>query len=104
MISDAGWPPARWGEVRVTSFTLRLHPNKKKHTPLLFSEAATNRRSGAREKRLLFVDARKAYFNAYVDRPTYVDRPQEGGMPGHCGRLQRCMYGTKKAATLWEET
>ena len=71
---------------------------------LLFSEAATNRRSGAREKMVLFVDARKAYFNAYVDRPTYVELPQEVGMPGHCGRLQRCMYGTRKAATCLEET
>ena len=24
--------------------------------------------------------------------------------PGHCGRLLRCMYGTKSAATRWEDT
>ena len=53
---------------------------------------------------MLFVDARKAYFDARVDRPTYVELPQEVGRPGHCGRLQRCMYGTKRAATLWEDT
>ena len=71
---------------------------------LLFSEAATNRRYGRQEKKLLFVDIRKAYFNAYVDRPTYVDLPFEMQRPGHCGRLIRCMYGTKSAATRWEDT
>ena len=24
--------------------------------------------------------------------------------PGYCGRLLRCMYGTKSAATRWEDT
>ena len=36
----------------------------------LFSEAATNRRFGKQEKKLLFIDVRKAYFNAEVDRPS----------------------------------
>ena len=31
---------------------------------LLFSEAATNRMLGKHEKKLLFIDVRKAYFNA----------------------------------------
>jgi hypothetical protein len=35
---------------------------------VLFSEAATNRRFGKYEKKLLFVYVRKAYFNAVVDR------------------------------------
>ena len=42
---------------------------------LLFSEAATNRKFGKHEKKLLFVDVRKAYFNAKVDRPTFVELP-----------------------------
>ena len=71
---------------------------------LLFSEAATNRRVGRQERKLLFIDVRKAYFNAHVDRPTYVELPSEMQRPGHCGRLLRCMYGTKSAATRWEDT
>ena len=71
---------------------------------LLFSEAATCRRTGKNEKKLLFVDARKAYFNAKVDRPTYVELPAEVSRPGCCGRLNRCMYGTRRAATRWEDT
>ena len=71
---------------------------------LRFSEAATCRRTGKFEKKLLFVDARKAYFNAKVDRPTYVELPAEVNQPGCCGRLNRCMYGTRRAATRWEDT
>ena len=71
---------------------------------LFFSEAATNLRAGRHEKKLLFIDVRKAYFNAHVDRPMYVELPPEMQRPGHCGRLRRCMYGTKSAATRWEYT
>ena len=71
---------------------------------LLFSEAATNRRFGKHEKKLLFIDVRKAYFNAKVDRPTLIELPPEMQWAGHCGRLIRCMYGTKSAAMRWEDT
>ena len=54
---------------------------------LLFSEAATCRRTGRGERTLLFVDARKSYFNAKVGRPTYVELPAEVGRPGDFGRL-----------------
>ena len=65
---------------------------------LFFSEAATHRRFGKQEKKLLFFDVRKAYFNAKVDRPRFVELPPEMQWAGHCGRLLRCMYGTKSAA------
>ena len=68
---------------------------------LLFSEAATNRMFGKHERKLLFIDVRKAYFNAKVDRPTFVELPPEMQWAGHCGRLIRCMYGTKSAAMRW---
>ena len=42
---------------------------------LLFSEAAKNRRFGRHEKKLLLIDVRKAYFNAEVDRLTFVELP-----------------------------
>ena len=71
---------------------------------LLFSEAATNRRFAKYEKKLLFVNVRKAYFNAKVDRPTFVELPPEMHWTGYCGRLIRCMYGTKSAAMRWEDT
>ncbi len=71
---------------------------------LLFSEAATNRRFGEYEKKLLFVDVRKAYFNAKVDEsdPVYVDLPPELAQPGMCAMLQRQMYGTRRAADGWQ--
>lgn len=62
---------------------------------LLFSEAATNRRVGKYEKKLLIIVVRKAYFNAHVDRPTYAELPSEMQRPGHCGRFRIGMYGTK---------
>jgi hypothetical protein len=70
---------------------------------LLISEAATIRR-GAGRRKLLFVDARRAYFNADATRLTYVDLPPEDAEPGMCGRLNKCMYGTRDAAKRWERT
>ena len=54
-----------------------------------------------------FVDIRRAYFNAKVDRelsPTYVDLPREDGdWQSHCGRILRHMYGTRMTADGWKE-
>jgi hypothetical protein len=80
----------------------------------LISAAATSRkRTGqgkagrarrAGQRKLLFIDARRAYFNAVSTTLTYVELPEEDADPGMCGMLNKCMYGTRDAAKRWEET
>ena len=70
---------------------------------MLFSWAARRRRNhwGETEK-LLFVDVKKAYFNAVPVREVYVKLPPEDYEEGMCGILHRCLYGTRDAAACWE--
>ncbi len=90
------WSVAReMGGTKSDEFYTPTPPIEAKR--LLFSEAATNRKSGKLEKKLLFVDVRKANFQANVDRPTDVELPSEMQSRGHCGRLIRCMYACRHA-------
>ena len=58
-------------------------------------------------KKLGFVDIRKAYFHAKVKRLIYVELPPEFLEPHEvgkvCGRLNFSLYGTRDAASNWEE-
>ena len=70
---------------------------------MLFSWATRRRRSAKGElHKLLFVDVRKAYFNATPMREVYVKLPAEDHVEGMCGLLNRCLYGTRDAAACWE--
>eukprot|EP00972_Heterocapsa_arctica_P109931 16186930-Heterocapsa_arctica.AAC.1 len=50
-----------------------------------------------------FVDAPRAFFNSPCHEHIYVDLPSEDYQEGKCGRLLRWMYGTRKAASKWED-
>jgi hypothetical protein len=54
---------------------------------------------------LLHSDVSRAYLNAPVKRDVYVMLPDEDdrGGKGMCGKLIYSMYGTREAATNWEE-
>ena len=60
-----------------------------------------------RRMQLSFVDVKRAYFNAKVDRdaaPCFVELPPEDpDRATHCGELLRHMYGTRSAADGWQE-
>ena len=60
-----------------------------------------------RRMQLSFVDVKRAYFNAKVDRdsaPCFVELPPEDpNRATHCGELLRHMYGTRSAADGWQE-
>ena len=60
-----------------------------------------------RRMQLSFVDVKRAYFNAKVDRdsaPCFVELPPEDpDRATHCGELLRHMYGTRSAADAWKE-
>ena len=40
--------------------------------------------------------------HAECARELYVELPPELGKPGLCGRLRRCLYGTRDAPARWE--
>ena len=60
------------------------------------------RRRGKGPRKLLFIDVKRAYFQASAKRPVYVQLPPEDASPGQCGRLNKSMYGTRDAAQNWE--
>ena len=68
----------------------------------LISHAATGRRCGKGGQKLLVIDARKAHLHATPDRRVFVELPPELRRPGFCGRLRRCLYGTRDAPKRWE--
>lgn len=52
-----------------------------------------------------FVDIRKAYFNGIPERAVFMHLPKEMGMPtGMVARQVRCVYGTRDAGKIWEDT
>jgi hypothetical protein len=69
---------------------------------LLLSHVASDRCSGRGGRKLMVIDARKAHLHAEVDRVVYVELPPEIRRPGRCGRLRRCLYGTRDAPARWE--
>ena len=58
------------------------------------------------QKRLSFIDIKKAYFNAPAKRDLFVALPDEFLEPGEkgkvCGKLNFSLYGTRDAASNWE--
>lgn len=72
---------------------------------MLFAKFADSLTKHGIEQRLSFVDVRKAYFNGIPRRNLFMSLPKELGLPGHwVGRQIRCVYGTREAGAIWEDT
>jgi hypothetical protein len=71
---------------------------------MLFSMMAAGPQKGSRERKLLFVDVKRAYFNAVATLDAFVHLPPEMAEEGMCAKLKKCMCGTRDAATRWEAT
>ena len=72
---------------------------------LLFSRYTSERKRRGKPLRISFVDIRKAYFNALPEREIYMRVPKELGLPPNTVAKQvRCVYGTRDAGKLWEDT
>ena len=53
--------------------------------------------------KLMFIHISNAYLHADVINPElYVELPAEMNLPNHCGHLKNALYGTRDAATCWE--
>ena len=68
--------------------------------------------AGMREKRrpqgrdgvkLVFIDVKKAHFNAQCDEEEWVVLPEEFEKFGMYAKLKRLLYGMRKAASGWED-
>ena len=57
-----------------------------------------NRQHGMK---LDFIDIRKAFFQADARREVYIELPMEDYEQGKCGKLNKCLYGTRDAAQNW---
>ena len=54
-------------------------------------------------QKLLFIDVRRAYFYAPARRDVFVALPDEDSKAGYCAKLNVSMYGTRDAASNWED-
>ena len=87
----------------MTRFQQALHHWKGKR--LLFSRYVSQRNRKGRPLRINFIDVRKAYLNAIPTRAIYMRLPKEMGLPPDTvARQVRCVYGTRDAGKLWEDT
>ena len=70
---------------------------------LLISRAATRRKDG-RQRKLLFIDAKKAHLNPRCKEDIYVELLAESnGDRQVCGKLNFWLYGFRPAAAAWED-
>ena len=50
------------------------------------------------------MDIKKAYFNGIPKGKLYLFLPRELGLGKSVAHLKRCVYGTRDAGMIWEET
>ena len=91
------------GEKNIFAATPPLEAQK-----LLFSMAVTEGigyKRGEREMglKLAFIDVKRAYFYAKAKNDIFIRLPAEDAEPGMCGKLVKSMYGTRDAASNWED-
>ena len=73
---------------------------------LIMSWVASQGEYGKGRTGLMYIDVRRAYFNAAVKREVYIEIPHEDreeGDENRCGRLRASLYGTRDAAANWAE-
>ena len=78
-------------------------------TPLLeavrsvLSTAATKGSDGPLKK-VMMIDAKKAHLNPRCKEDVYIELPPEvRAEPSQCGNLNFWLYGSRKAASAWED-
>lgn len=92
-----------YGGTKEESFYASTPPLEAKK--LLFAKYADAPVVNGKPMRLGFVDAKKAYFNGIPKRNVFMRLPRELGLPPHMVGLQvRCVYGTRDAGSIWEDT
>ena len=89
--------------VRNDAFSASTPPLEGKR--MLFSRYVSERHRVGKPLRVSFIDIRKVYFNALPTRAIYMRLPKEMGLPSDTvARQVRCVYGTRDAGKLWQDT
>ena len=92
-----------FGGTREASFFASPPPLEAKR--ILFAKYAQEPVKNGVPQRISFVDVKKAYFQAIPKRHIFMSLPRELGLPGNWVAKQvRCVYGTRDAGALWEDT
>lgn len=72
---------------------------------VLSAKGVSERTKNSKPLRISFVDIRKAYFNGIPERAIYMQLPPEMGLgPNVVARQVWCVYGTRDAGRIWEDT
>ena len=115
------WIDVNKGDVERPNYRSRLVGKEYKTTPddslyastppleslrLIVSRAATKYGRTGMMRELMINDVARAYFYAMATRDIYVEIPAEDEQagPDMVGKLRRCLYGTRDAATNWQTT
>ena len=70
-----------------------------------FAKYAQEQTRKGQNTRLSFVDVRRAHFNGIPKRVLYMAFPKKLGLPSHMvAKQDRCVYGTRDAGGIWEDT
>ena len=70
----------------------------------LFSRYSAERVRHGKPLAMGFVDIKKAYFNGIPQRNIFMAPPKELGIGKTITQQTRCVYGTRDAGMIWEET
>ena len=70
----------------------------------LFSKYSAERVRHGKPLAMGFVDIKKAYFNGNPQRNIFMAPPKELGIGKTITQQTRCVYGTRDAGMIWEET
>ena len=70
------------------------------------SESSDSGPKNRRFKKFQLLDVSRAHFHAFAKRRVWIRLPAEAlrGRKDVVGLLLRCMYGTRDASALWEDT
>ena len=73
---------------------------------IIVSSAATGNEARRKKKCIMINDVSRAYFYAHHTRDVYIEVPAEDPRSGEdvLGKLRLCLYGTRDAASNWQET
>ena len=51
----------------------------------------------------MLIDAKRAHWQAIIQRDVFIDLPEGDQLEGHVGQLRKCLYGTRDASAEWHK-
>jgi hypothetical protein len=87
---------------KVSAFYASTPPLESKKA--LFSRYSAQRTQDGLPLALSFIDIKKAYFNGVPQRNMFMAPPKELGLGKMITQQIKCVYGTRDAGMIWEQT